>query len=108
MIYLACVEKRDVCMPVAKNDCDLLIKTIEIKRSATNTFTAVTQNLFWYSLFGQRNGGNWFKRIQAYKPYHLFGFQECDNIEHVRDRMDLKRYRYVVFPHAVTPQLVRK
>jgi len=50
-----------------------------------SSLTVVTQNLFWWNLFGQRGGGNFFNVFPSFGPYDIFLFQECDSVEHIRN-----------------------
>jgi hypothetical protein len=43
----------------------------------------VTQNLFWWNLFGQRNGANFFSKFASYGPYDIMLFQECDDVNYI-------------------------
>jgi hypothetical protein len=50
-----------------------------------SALTVVTQNLFWWNLFGQRDGGEFFKVFKTYGPFDIFLFQECDDVARIRD-----------------------
>merc|ERR1719273_1340465 len=42
-------------------------------------------NLYWWNLFGQRGGENFFSVFKGYSPYDLFFFQECDSVDHIKN-----------------------
>jgi hypothetical protein len=66
------------CYPKPKpTDCSNRLNTNE------NTIIVVSFNLFWWNLFGQRNGGNFSNVFKQNGPYDLMGFQECDDINRV-------------------------
>jgi len=52
-------------------------------------------NLFWWNLFNQRGGDNFFSVFSSYGPYDLFFFQECDNAEHIKSGLgyDITTYQ---------------
>jgi len=45
----------------------------------------VSQNLFWWNLFGNMGGGNFFPVFRSHGPYDIFLFQECDDVSRIRD-----------------------
>lgn len=52
---------------------------------SAKTLSVVTQNLFWWNLFNIRGGENFFSEFKKYGPYDIFLFQECENVDHIRD-----------------------
>lgn len=53
-------------------------------------FSVVTQNLYWWKLFDQRGGGNFFEMFGRYKPYDIMLFQECGSVSRIRDGLGLR------------------
>ena len=62
--------------------------------SSGSSLSVVTMNLFWWNLFGQRNGANFFNVFRASGPYDLYFFQECDNVNYIESGLgyDLSTY----------------
>lgn len=52
-------------------------------------FTIVTQNLYWWNLFGQRHGGNFFQVFGGYGPFDIMFFQECDHVNQITSGLGL-------------------
>ena len=60
-----------------------------------DSLIVVTQNLFWWNLFGERGGWHFFDAFGGYGPYHLLFFQECDDVNHIKNGLgyyDLSTY----------------
>jgi hypothetical protein len=69
---------------------------------ATTSLNIVTQNLFWWNLFNQQGGGNFFNVFSQYKPFDIMLFQECDDIKRIVDGLGLSpRFQYYKGSHAV-------
>jgi len=52
-------------------------------------FTIVTHNLYWWNLFGQRHGANFFNIFGGYGPYDIMFFQECDDVNYINSGLGL-------------------
>ena len=48
-----------------------------------STVALVSQNLYWWNLFGQRNGANFFSVFRAAGPFDIMLLQECDDVAHI-------------------------
>lgn len=48
--------------------------------SDPNSVIVITLNLFWWNLFGQRNGADFFNVFKSYGPFDIMLFQECDDV----------------------------
>jgi len=55
-------------------------------------FTIVTHNLFWWNLFGQRGGANFFSIFGGHGPYDIMMFQECDDVNHIVSGLGYSSY----------------
>lgn len=68
----------------------------------TGDFTVVTQNLSWWKLFDQENGGNFFQVFSGYGPFDIMAFQECDDVNRVVSGLGLSSY-FTAYeaPHAL-------
>ena len=62
--------------------------------SSGQSLTVVTQNLFWWNLFGQRGGANFYNAFKSYGPYDILLFQECDSVTQIKNGLgyDLSTY----------------
>jgi len=52
-------------------------------------FSFVTQNLFWWNLFAQRHGGNFFNVFKGYGPFDIMAFQECKDVYYILNGLGL-------------------
>ena len=48
-----------------------------------STVVLAVQNLFWWNLFGQQGGGNFFEVFGGYGPFDVLLLQECDDIARI-------------------------
>jgi len=51
--------------------------------SSGQSLSVITMNLFWWNLFGQRGGDNFFSVFSGSGPYDLLFFQECDDVDRI-------------------------
>jgi len=58
---------------------DLTCVDDEGPSDGNSEFVIVTHNLFWWNLFGQRGGDNFFPSFGRQGPYDIMLFQECDD-----------------------------
>lgn len=65
------------------------------------SLSVVTQNLFWWNLFGQRNGGNFFNVFKRHAPFDIMLFQECDDIWYIRSKLEFPNMQVHNGAHAL-------
>jgi hypothetical protein len=53
--------------------------------SSGRALTVVTQNLFWWNLFNQRGGGNFFNVYKRQGLLDIYLFQECDDVNRIKN-----------------------
>lgn len=53
--------------------------------SSGGALTVVTQNLFWWNLFNQHHGGNFFNVYKSQGLLDIYLFQECDDVNRVKN-----------------------
>jgi len=52
------------------------------------SLSVVTQNLWWWRLFGELGGGDFFEVFARYGTYDIIMLQECEDVNHIRDGLE--------------------
>jgi len=63
--------------------------------------SVVTQNLYWWYLFNQHNGGNFYNVFRGYGPYDIFLFQECDDVSRVKNGLGYRNMQTFQSSHGL-------